>query len=403
MSFVKGFLISFLLSFLAFAVIILYGGSFALTLLQEDEKTELDNQQSDGTTEGTQNIPVYTTHETFSFALVITDRLADPDTEGDADDTADPDAPQTREATNGNTQGPVVDPDTGGSPDNIPDGAPDGNPDGDPNTPDTPDAPDTPEIPEEPEEPEIPQYVFDFNEVLADNVRPIEYEIKFICVVSINATVSKSFITVIPGDLVVPVSGVDVSLTYANYLSEVSSIALANFIPATVTATTGVIPDFYGYVDIDDFVRFADELGGIPYKLENRVATVKKSDGSEIVIPAGEHVLDSEMLSALLEYESYKDKYTSSQILMDVSKGMLDGICKKYRPNIIAKVREMLDYVETDFTADDMLRYSSVFFSYENSTKDSTALLGAYEHIGDQTLFRPNYAGSVDKFKQYLN
>ena len=197
--------------------------------------------------------------------------------------------------------------------------------------------------------------------------------------------------------------GVNLSLSFVHYLSEQPGVKLDNFIESTVTGMTGIIPDYYGYVDIDDFVTLADTLGGIPYSMESSITTVKKSDRSEIIIPEGDLILDGEMLSALLEYESYSNRYGASQVLIDVARGMLDGICSKFRPNIIAKVRNMLEFVKTDFTPEDMSRVSDVFFSYESSQKNCFALLGAYERFGDEILFNPNYLGSVNKFKEFLN
>ncbi len=400
MSFVKGFLISFVLSFLAFAVIILYGGSFAISLIAEDENVLQDELQDGSSDEGSQTLPTYTSHNTFSFALVITDGFGAPDEDlpetydgednGKGDETV---APQTRETTGGEDQGTGEDSETPeDNKDNKDNKDNEGGEDSDGGN-----------EPQTPQEPQKPEYITEFDELIAKYNKYPEYEIKFICVVSINATVSKTFITVIPGDLMVPIGDVEMDLTYANFLAERSELALDDFIPSTVIATTGIAPDFFGYVDIDDFVKLADELGGVSYENGKALTTVKKSDGGKITVPAGNIKLDSEMLSALLEYGNYSDGYTASQILIDVAAEMLDGICSKFKLNIITKVREMLEYVDTDFTTADMLRVSGVFFSYEGSEKNCEALLGAYENFENRRLFRPNYSGSVDKFKQYLN
>ncbi len=363
MSFVKGFLVSFVLSFLAFAVVILYGGSFALSLVKEDEDIEQDEMQDESEGEGSQAQPVYTSHETFSFALVITDAFTDY-----GKDRPGSESRKVIKSVSGEQNAVKT-------------------------------------LDDRDNESDIPQllgYGDDYDDLLDKYEKYPKYSIKFICVVSINATVSKTLITVIPGDLMVSIGDTPIDLTYANYFSENSDLVLEDFIPSTVIANTGIIPDFFGYVDIDDFVKLADELGGVMYNNEKEISTEKKSNGKNITVPTGEIKLDSEMLSALLEYD-YKDRYTSSQILIDVSRGMLDGICTKFKPNIITKVREMLEYVDTDFTTADMLRVSSIFFSYENSEKNFLALLGAYERFGNAYLFRSNYAGSIDKFKQYLN
>ena len=421
MSQIKGFLISFILSFLAFAVIILYGGSFALTLIKEDDKTvqdETDDETGDG---DIQNLPVYTTHETFSFALVITDEIPLPEDELPDEEIGEEDGENggeevgpVRRETTGTEPNDPANPD-GGNGDDGNDG--DGGNEGNDGT-DTPDNPEqgesgdgsgtdqTPEEPEEPEEPQIPDYVIEFDKILSEYGKEgPSKEVKFVCIVSINATMKKTLITALPGNLLVPISGQSFDLTYANYLAGIPEMKLENFISSLVTANTGIILDYYGYVDIDDFVVLADELGGVPYILDRTLKTVKKSDGEEITIPAGQNTLDSVMLSALLEYDAWNavERYKPCEILMDVSKGMLDGICAKFRPNIIAKVREMLEHVETDFTTDDMLEVSSLFFSYENTEKNCIGILGGYEIINDRILLRPNYAGSVDKFKQYLN
>ncbi len=405
MSQIKGFLISFILSFLAFAVIILYGGSFALTLVKEDEKTAQDETQDDTVGGDTQDLPVYTTHEIFSFALVITDEIPLPEDELPDEEDGEYEnqnvGPLRRETTQTGPDGGQI---PNGTEDSSDTDYPNGT--GDPEDSENGnDGSDGEQIPEEPEEPQIPDYVIEFDEMLSSYGNGPTKEIKFVCIVSINSTMNKTLITALPSNLLVPVSGHSFDLTYANYLSQIPEMKLGNFIPSLVTANTGIILDFYGYVDIDDFVMLADELGGVPYVLDRTVKTFKKSDGKSITIPAGENKLSGEKLSALLEYDGWTgaERYKPCEILMDVAKGMLDGICAKFRPNIIAKVRDMLEYVETDFTTEDMLEVSSLFFSYENTEKNCVAILGAYEFINDTILLRPNYSGSVDKFKQYLN
>ncbi|MBE6619069.1 MAG: hypothetical protein E7626_04725 [Ruminococcaceae bacterium] len=419
MSFAKGFLVSFVLCFLAFAVIILYGGSFALTLIKEKDAAQLEDEQENVEDGPSSSNPVYTTHETFSFALVITDEIPLPEDEengegeeggengeGNEGTEQEPEiGPVARVTVNeeegGGTDGGNTTPGGTGTPDGTdPDGTnPDGtNPDGT-----DPENPENPDTPEEPEEPEIPEYFKEFDELLAQYGKTVDVEIKFICVVSINKTARKTLITVIPGDTMIPIGEVDLNLSYVYHLSEIPEMKLPNFIASTVTATTGVIPNYHGFVDIDDFVTLADELGGVPYSLAGTINTVKKSDGSEIILPAGDLTLNGEMLSALLEYEAFGNRYGPSQALIDVAKGMLDGVCAKFRPNIIAKVRDMLEFVKTDFTPEDMVRVSEIFFSYEGSQKNCVPLLGAYERFGDEILFNPNYLGSVNKFKEYLN
>ncbi|MBE6607744.1 MAG: hypothetical protein E7633_04245 [Ruminococcaceae bacterium] len=365
MSFLKGFIPSLILSFLAFSLIILYGGSFALSLIEEKENSlsEDDQQGIFGPEDGA---TVDTLQNTFSFALVITDEPSEDEE----------DEEENEDIEGGNTD---TDPGAGENPDIGTD----------PGT-------DTDPLP-------LPEFTKEFENILADDMIVLEKEVKFICVVHINATVSKSFITVIPGDSLVTVGGVDMPLSYAVYFAENTTLGLEDYISSTVIANTGIIPDFYGSVDIDDFVELADELEGLKYENEYRITTELKRNGKKITVPVGNVSLTADTLSALLEYDEYPDKYRPSQILTDISKIMLDGICKQFKPNIISKVRSMLKYVETDFTANDMSRVSSVFFSYEGSEKTVLPMLGAYENIYDDFFFRINGTASIKKFKEFLN
>lgn len=367
MSFIKGFIPSFILSFLAFATIILYGGSFALSLIEEKENGLIengDNEIVDGPGDG---VSINTTQNTFSFALIITD---EPATEED-DEESEEDAEEDTEAPD--TEAP------------------------DTENPDT-ETPDTGIV--FPDMENAPDFVKEFAQIIEDDKINLEFEVKFICVVSINATTSKSFITVIPGDSIASIGGVGMPLSYALYFAENTSLDLKNYIPSMVVATTGVIPDFCGYVDIDDFVKLADLLDDLKYQNDLRITTELKRNDKKITVPVGNIDLSTDRLSALLEYEDYADKYRPSQILVDVSRIMLDSICKQFKPNIVSKVRSMLKYVETDFTANDMSRLSSIFFSYETSEKSAVPMLGAYE---SDLFFHINSSGSVKKFKEYLN
>jgi hypothetical protein len=222
-------------------------------------------------------------------------------------------------------------------------------------------------------------------------------------------------------------------LSHALYFIEMEDFGSVDLIPSIIVAHTGIVPDFYGTVELDDFVALADVLGDLKYQNDYRVTVeientennenedivedgenAENGEGGEdggiigdgtgkITVPIGMVDLTSEALKALLTYEEYPDRYRPSQVLIDVSQLMLDSICKQFRPNIISKVRSMLEYVETDFTASDMNKLSSVFFSYEDSAKYAVPLLGAYENIDETFLFRVNSAASVKKFKEFLN
>ena len=368
MSFIKGFIPSLILSFLAFSVIILYGGSFALSLVNESEKNILEDDSidpSDGVEDGAS---VTTMQNTFSFALVITDDIPEEEEEEETEEG------EGNEEENGNENPDGENPD-GENPDNRVDIS---------------------------QLPEIPSFVQSFENIVADDTIKLEYEVKFICVVSINETANKSFITVIPGDSLVNIGGVDMPLSYAIYFAEESAMNFENYIKNTVIANTGIIPDFHGLVDIDDFVELADVLGDLKYQNDIRITTELKRNGKKITVPVGNIALSADRLSALLEYEDYSDKYRPSEILIGVSQIMLDSICQQFKPNIVSKVRSMLKYVETDFTANDMSRLSSIFFSYETSEKTGAPMLGAYE-IANDSLFHINSTGSIKKFKEYLN
>lgn len=370
MSFLKGFLISFVLSFLAFATIILYGGSFALSLIEDDEQEIQAGEQGNVSDTDTENTSVHnTSHKTFSFALVITDEFV----EDEFVKTY-----LTNETTNDDTDNEEKDEDSE----------------------------DEKEDEDEDEIPSIPtmsEYERILGEMLKEGEHSPEKEIKFICVVSINSTISKSIVTVIPGDSLAYIGNTGMSLTWANYFAGLPELSYDDLMPATVTAATGIVPDFYGYVDIDDFVKLADTLGNVQYNNPSTLVTSKKTNGKPITVPAGKITLDSEKLSALLEYDDYRDRYSASQTLIDVSISMLDRICSKFKPNILAQVRKMLDVVETDFTTADMSAVSSIFFSYENTEKTGLAILGAYEDTDIDVLFKINTASTVEKFKQYLN
>jgi anionic cell wall polymer biosynthesis LytR-Cps2A-Psr (LCP) family protein len=245
--------------------------------------------------------------------------------------------------------------------------------------------------------------VQDFEDILADDTVKISTEIKFICVVHINKTTGKSFITVIPGNSIASIGGVDMPLSHVFYYAQTGLLGKSDFITSTVIANTGIIPDFHGSVDIDDFVGLADVLGDLKYDNDYRI-TIELEDGKEkVTVPIGTVDLTGETLKALLTYEEYPDKNIRYQVLIDVSELMLDSICKQFKPNIISKVRSMLKYVETDFTASDMNRVSSVFFSYENSQKTALPILGGHEKINDAFLFRINSTASVKKIKEFLN
>ena len=346
MSFVKGFLISFVISFLVFAVIILYGGSFALTLIDENDKSESEENVQGGGSDDVQNTVTYASHERFSFALVITDEIeAVEDTENtENEDTEEPD--------------------------------------------------------------DTPAYKDEFDSLLGEFDKKCDLEIKYIGVVSINATVKKSFITVIPGDSITSVGGVDMSLNeaIANRSLLFPKSGTDAFIKSTVVAFTGINADFVGYVDINDYVKLASELKDVKYKLTSDIRTRDPETGKRVVLlRAGELTLTSENLLTMLTYGGSETRYFDSQILIDTGKNMLSAICDKFRPNIIAKAREMLEYVTTDFTTTDMSKISNILFSFKDSEKTGTALLGAYEKFEDMGyLFRVNINGSVNKFKQYL-
>lgn len=230
-------------------------------------------------------------------------------------------------------------------------------------------------------------------------------KIEFLTLVYYNCDRRQVMITAFPGDTMIQLQGVSMSLSegYA-YMKSGQYDVSDRYIADSVTGCTGIPIDCYAYLDRSRFEQVADELGGLNVEFSEAFTVYNREDGSTRFFPAGTNQLSSSDLHSLLVYEGYNSPATKMQIISAVCKSVLD------RESTTA------NYLDIDriwaqkaplYDGYDLGEYESVrdfadqMFSYRLCSATVVPAQGGYEQIGGENLFVVDYSATITLMKQY--
>lgn len=230
-------------------------------------------------------------------------------------------------------------------------------------------------------------------------------KIEFLTLVYYNCDSRQVMITAFPGDTMVQLQGVSMSLSEGySYMKSGQYEVSERYIADSVTGCTGIPIDCYAYLDCSEFERVADELGGLDVDFPETFTVYNHGDGSTHYFPQGSNQLSSSDLQMLLDYDGYNSAGAKMQIVAAVCKAVLDR--ESTTANYLSVERIWAEkaplFDEYDFGDYGSVRdFADKMFSYRLCSAAVVPVQGGYEEVGGENLFVVDYNSTITLMKQY--
>ncbi|MBQ8288653.1 MAG: LCP family protein [Clostridia bacterium] len=234
-----------------------------------------------------------------------------------------------------------------------------------------------------------------FNQLADAELREHDTTIVFLTLVSFNSTTRQVMVTALPGNLLVTASGQEIDLDTAYYFTQKELHGLgSDYFVQSISALLGIQVDYTGYVDIDDYVDVADNLGGLTVEFPEAV--------EEMGLNAGKNQLTSNQLYRLLMNEDYSDPTVKTQLIANQCKAILDRITDEaHKASVYADYDRISKVLNTDFSKAALTEYKDLIFSYGSYQVQMPIAIGTFITSGDDLYYKPDRSATQNLFKQY--
>jgi anionic cell wall polymer biosynthesis LytR-Cps2A-Psr (LCP) family protein len=234
-----------------------------------------------------------------------------------------------------------------------------------------------------------------FNQLADAELRNHDTTIEFLTLVSFNSITRQVMVTALPGNLLVKANSAKLDLDSAYYFSQNNLYDLSSeYFVQSISALLGIQVDYSGYVDIDDYVRVADNLGGITVDCPEDVA--------DIGITAGVQKLKSDQFYLMLTEDYFQDPANYTQFLINQCYAILNQITDEaHSETVYADWERISKVLKTDFTQSALSEYKDLIFSYSKFEVKLPVAIGKYETSGEEFYFDPDRLATQNLFKQY--
>ncbi len=233
-----------------------------------------------------------------------------------------------------------------------------------------------------------------FNQIADAELREHTKDIVFLTLVSFNSITKQVMITALPGNLLVTASGQEVDLDTAYYFTQNGLHGLeSDFFVQSISSLLGIQVDYTTYVDIDQYVDVADNLGGLSVNCPEDFPTVG--------IAQGEQTLSSDQLYKMLTAD-YTDPANKTLFIAAQCKAILDRITDRaHEESLYADFERISQVMESDFGKPQLATYKNLIFNYRNYKTDLPLTIGTFIESGDELYYRPDRSATQNLFKQY--
>ena len=236
---------------------------------------------------------------------------------------------------------------------------------------------------------------FQYNQIADAELRARTATIEFMTLVSFNSYTKQVVITAIPDNLLITANGAKIDLDSAYYFSQNYLHDLTpEFLVQAVSALLGIQVNYTGYVDIDDYVRVADRLGGI---------TIDSPEAlPEANIQSGKQAFTSNQLYSMLKNDQYADPANKTVFLQNQCRAILERITDEAHSRTayddFDRISKVLD---TDFTKSALTQYKDLIFSFSSFEIQMPTVVGSMLSDNGVLYFSPDRAATRALFRQY--
>lgn len=235
-----------------------------------------------------------------------------------------------------------------------------------------------------------------YNELIAAELRNRTTTIEFMTLVSFNSNTKQVVITALPDNLLVTANGKEIDLDTAYYFSQNQLYDLeSDFFIQAVSALLGIQVDYYGYVDIDEYVRVADRLGGINIESPEAIP--------DAGVISGEQIFTSNKLYRMLKQDTFKDPSTKTQFLINQCRAILDRITDDAHSQTAYQDFDRISKVLYDetFTTVALTQYKDLIFSYSRYSVQTPSVIGNFVEDAGVLCLKPDRLATQTLFRKY--
>ncbi len=344
MTFVRNFLISFLIAFIVFAPLAYFGLNYVIDNVEAAEKPDSESDSTDVSSDDNQaNVDT----GAGSITMLMIARSDNPDYSLSADTQS-----ESSETESGETEADITE---------------------------------------------------NQDEKLLPRVKKANPEkiVDFVTIVSVNTDSKKAVITAIPGNLKVEFKGVAMSLSDALYYADLPEYNMdKNYVADLFTSCTGIAIDCYTYVETSDFTRAADSLGKLTVDFPEAITIY---DGATRFFPKGENKLSSSDLKSLIKYGNYTNPLLKYQLISAICKAILDKGCTSSAFSSFeqtwARISVYMDYNIGSYTTPRSA--AEKLFEYRNCTAIIVNVIGQFTTSGGESYFELDRTNTISQIKQY--
>lgn len=236
-----------------------------------------------------------------------------------------------------------------------------------------------------------------FDQMVDADSQYYDTKVVFISLVCFNSYRQQVSVTAFPLEMTLKANDVELDLDTAYCFAKYELYGLTkDYFVEAIAATVGIPIDYSATIDVDDYVKVADNLGGL---------TVNCPEGdSASGVTVGENRLTSEQLHSLLIKDDYANARSKTDLVTNVTVAALDRICSiGYYVNAFEEFERISSMLgDTEFDADALSEWRPLIFSYKFYALQKLAPLGTYATEDGKTVFKIDRNGTVNYFKQYM-
>ena len=223
----------------------------------------------------------------------------------------------------------------------------------------------------------------------------------FITLAAFDSLTNRTAVTYLPPETVVEFRGEDVDLDTMLYLAENGMYGIGyDFFSDYLLSLTGYRADFYGLIDIDDYVKFADDHKGLILSLAESIVATNKN-GLSTPYQGGEITVDSTSLYDILTCDSYVNYLSKAEAVDSYTISALDEITtlEYFADEAAGFVKCASRFYKTNADHELFKEKISLFFSHTVYSHSKINITGALTSEDGKLRFTPNQSTSINAFK----
>ena len=254
-------------------------------------------------------------------------------------------------------------------------------------------------LPQSPEDTIKDQY----NDLIDKQKPKPSRSVEFMTLVSFDSSTDTVIISSVPTEAYVTVNGYKTDMNSAYYYIENSMYKLDyGYFADYVTAITGCYVDFYAYIDIDDYVKIADDLGNIPVTLNESASKFDEQGNVIYSYAAGAQGIGKDELYNIIKHQGFSNVFTKTNVLNSVSRYVLEKTATTgYYMNIESKfAKAESSFYQSNVNYEAFASKAPIYFSYIFYIPTPLNVIGDLTTSNNVTVFTVNVTSTVKLFKQ---